>query len=166
MLASLIDTSNIINELLLLRHSMRNEIYYSKAMTFYCLLHSDYYNDDSGLHLNRVKVFFDAILFPLDEIISIIQVTASSTQSLIFHFFIFLVTKLFLCFSPYQTKVWAIADSKREGYLGFKEFVISMQVILFIKKKTLLDQTLMRIIFSTLTHLNCSLFLWDNLATQ
>ncbi|RHN67183.1 putative EH domain-containing protein [Medicago truncatula] len=25
-------------------------------------------------------------------------------------------------------QVWAIADSKREGYLGFKEFVISMQI--------------------------------------
>lgn len=33
------------------------------------------------------------------------------------------------------TKVWAIADSKREGYLGFKEFVISMQVIFFIKMR-------------------------------
>ncbi|PNX78739.1 eh domain-containing protein 1-like, partial [Trifolium pratense] len=26
-------------------------------------------------------------------------------------------------------QVWAIADSKREGYLGFKEFVISMQLV-------------------------------------
>jgi hypothetical protein len=31
--------------------------------------------------------------------------------------------------------VWAIADSKREGYLGFKEFVISMQVLFVIKRK-------------------------------
>lgn len=27
-----------------------------------------------------------------------------------------------------SSKVWAIADSKRQGYLGFKEFVFAMQV--------------------------------------
>jgi len=27
-----------------------------------------------------------------------------------------------------KNKVWAVADSKREGYLGFREFVIAMQV--------------------------------------
>ncbi|PNX74858.1 eh domain-containing protein 1-like, partial [Trifolium pratense] len=25
--------------------------------------------------------------------------------------------------------VWAIADSKRQGYLGFQEFIIAMQVV-------------------------------------
>lgn len=25
-------------------------------------------------------------------------------------------------------KVWAIADAKRQGYLGFKEFITAMQV--------------------------------------
>jgi len=47
--------------------------------------------------------------------------------------------------------VWAIADSKREGYLGFKEFVISMQVILFIKKK-----------YFALSNLNANQFLDSN----
>ncbi|MCI60860.1 EH domain-containing protein 1-like, partial [Trifolium medium] len=25
--------------------------------------------------------------------------------------------------------VWAIADSKRQGYLGFQEFIIAMQLV-------------------------------------
>lgn len=31
-------------------------------------------------------------------------------------------------FLDLRAKVWAIADSKRQGYLGFAEFVIAMQV--------------------------------------
>jgi len=28
--------------------------------------------------------------------------------------------------------VWAIADTKRQGYLGFSDFIIAMQVKMFI----------------------------------
>ncbi|KAG5064729.1 hypothetical protein JHK85_005912 [Glycine max] len=35
--------------------------------------------------------------------------------------------RFFVCFC-HQNKVWAIADSKRQGYLGFTEFIIAMQV--------------------------------------
>jgi EH domain-containing protein 1 len=31
-------------------------------------------------------------------------------------------------FGDLRAKVWAIADSKRQGYLGFAEFVTAMQV--------------------------------------
>ncbi|GKV17735.1 hypothetical protein SLEP1_g28199 [Rubroshorea leprosula] len=30
---------------------------------------------------------------------------------------------------PDLKQVWAIADSKRQGYLGFKEFIIAMQLV-------------------------------------
>jgi EH domain-containing protein 1 len=29
---------------------------------------------------------------------------------------------------PELKQIWAIADSKRQGYLGFKEFIVAMQV--------------------------------------
>ena len=32
------------------------------------------------------------------------------------------------CFSICPPQVWAIADAKRQGYLGFQEFVMAMQV--------------------------------------
>jgi hypothetical protein len=31
-------------------------------------------------------------------------------------------------FGDLRAKVWAIADSRRQGYLGFAEFVTAMQV--------------------------------------
>lgn len=46
----------------------------------------------------------------------------------------FLVSRLALC--PYScvsdVKVWAVADSKRQGFIGFKEFTTAMQVVLSI----------------------------------
>lgn len=46
----------------------------------------------------------------------------------------FLVCRLALC--PHScasvVKVWAIADSKRQGFIGFKEFTTAMQVVLSI----------------------------------
>lgn len=31
----------------------------------------------------------------------------------------------------FSLKVWAIADSKRQGYLGLNEFIVAMQVLMF-----------------------------------
>lgn len=46
----------------------------------------------------------------------------------VFSLFIFFIMTMISCIS-FCSKVWAIADSKRQGYLGFKEFITAMQVV-------------------------------------
>lgn len=46
-------------------------------------------------------------------------------ESSVFIFFIMTM----ISYITFCSKVWAIADSKRQGYLGFKEFVTAMQVV-------------------------------------
>lgn len=49
--------------------------------------------------------------------------------------------RLTFAFAYSSSKVWAIADSKRQGFLGLTEFITAMQVtfilLYFIKKKTI-----------------------------
>ncbi|KAH6822679.1 EPS15 homology domain 1 [Perilla frutescens var. hirtella] len=42
---------------------------------------------------------------------------------------ILLIMNLFFYSSSHLNKVWAIADTKRQGFLGFKEFITAMQLI-------------------------------------
>ncbi|KAJ9551316.1 hypothetical protein OSB04_015361 [Centaurea solstitialis] len=57
------------------------------------------------------------------------QVFVSLVSFYLFYFGILICVTTFFCPFIRHLKVWAIADSKRQGFLGFKEFITAMQLI-------------------------------------